>query len=175
MRFNKIFQRFLIPHSLTTLLYWIKYRCFISMRAEIEWTANLNIGVNTQISSFCKIKASDGPVCIGSNVSIGTGSFIASGEREIKIGDYCLISPNVTIVSVNYRHDRIDIPIVHQGKTSKGISIGDNVWIGAGATILDGTQIGNGVIITPNTVVSSHVPENAIVSGNPAKVIFMRR
>jgi serine O-acetyltransferase len=53
--------------------------------------------------------------------------------------------------------------------------IGNNVWIGAGACILDGATIGSGVIVTPNSVVSAKVADNAIVQGNPSKVIFLRR
>ena len=53
--------------------------------------------------------------------------------------------------------------------------VGDNVWIGSGCVILDGATIGSGAIITPNSVVSSKIPENAIAQGNPAKVIFTRR
>ena len=83
--------------------------------------------------------------------------------------------PNVCIIENNFHYDKLDVPIYQQEKTSKGIDIGDNVWIGSGCAILDGATIRSGAIITPNSVVSSKIPENAIAQGNPAKVIFTRR
>jgi acetyltransferase-like isoleucine patch superfamily enzyme len=63
-----------------------------------------------------------------------------------------------------------------QGTESKGpIRIGNNVWIGVGSVILDNAEIGDGVIVTPNSVVSGRIPANAIVQGNPAKTVFIRR
>jgi acetyltransferase-like isoleucine patch superfamily enzyme len=136
---------------------------------------HLTFGRNTQVSSFCKIKASDGPVAIGQEVSIGASCFISSDRMGVKIGDYCLIGPNVSIIGNNYNYDRLDIPICRQGTQSAGISIEDNVWIGAGTVVLDGASIGQGAIIAPNSVVSARIPENTIAQGNPAKVIFKRR
>ncbi len=175
MKLGKLIQRFLVPAPIITVIYFIKYRCLVSPKAEVELSPLLTIGKKTQISSFCKIKASDGPLAIGSDVSIGTCCFISADKMGVEIGDYCLISPNVTIIGNDYKYDRLDVPVCMQEKTSKGIKIGDNVWIGANATVLDGATIGNNVIVAPNSVVSRKVPDNAIIQGNPAKVIFTRR
>ena len=86
-----------------------------------------------------------------------------------------MIGSNSSIIGNNYHYDSLEIPICQQEKTSKGITIGNNVWLGSGCVVLDGTHIGNGVIITPNSVVTTNIPENAIAQGNPAKVIFTRR
>ena len=175
MKIKKIVQRFLVPRSLLSLYYFYKYRCMVSPRAEVEFSPLLTIGRRTQISSFCKIKATDGPINIGKNVSIATGAFISSHTSGLRIGDDCLIGPNVTIVAGNYRYDSLDTPIRLQGHTSTGIEIENNVLIGAGAVILDGARIREGVIIAPNSVVSGNTPENVIIQGNPAKVVFTRR
>lgn len=53
--------------------------------------------------------------------------------------------------------------------------IGRNVLVGAGACILDGAEIGGGVIIAPNSVVTGRIPANAIAKGDPARVVFQRR
>ncbi len=175
MKLKKIVQRFLVPSFVVTGIYASKFRCMVSPRAEVELSPLLKIGKGTQISSFTKIKASDGPLEIGAGVSIGTNCFISADQGGVRIGDYCLISPNVTIIGNNYKYDRLDVPICQQEKTSKGITIGDNVWIGAGVAILDGARIGAGAIIAPNSVVSGKIAENAIVQGNPAKTVFVRR
>ena len=95
--------------------------------------------------------------------------------RASRIGDDSLISPNVSIVGSNYRYDRLDIPMHQQGEIIKGVTIGKDVWIGVGCAILDGARIGDHAIIAPNAVVSGHVAEKTIASGNPAKPIFTRR
>ncbi|MDE7464023.1 MAG: sugar O-acetyltransferase, partial [Clostridiales bacterium] len=51
------------------------------------------------------------------------------------------------------------------------IKIGNNVWIGAHATILAGVTIGNGAVVAAGAVVTKDVPENAVVGGVPAKII----
>jgi len=175
MNIGKIIRRFLVPAPLVTLNYLLKYGCKISPKAEVELSPLLKIGKKSQISSFTKIKVSDGQLSIGKHTDIGTNCFISASQGGVTIGDYCLISPNVTIIGNNYKYNDLEKPICLQEKTSKGITIGDNVWLGAGVAILDGAKIGNGVIIAPNSVVSGTLADNVIVQGNPAKVVFTRR
>ncbi len=175
MKIIRLLKRFLIPGVFVSLVYFIKYRCIISPRAEVETSPYLVVGKKTMISSFCKIKTSHGPLTIGSNVSIGPGCFISSSKNGVGIGDHCLIGPNVTIIGNKYKYDRLDIPIYMQEETSEGIRIGENVWIGAGTVVIDGASIGDNVIIAPNSVVTKNIPNNAIAQGNPAKAIFIRR
>ena len=176
MRLSVALRRFAIPGVAHTLYHLLRNRAVVSPRAEAEWSRLLKIGRKAQISSFVKIKASEGPIRIGDRTDIGCGAFIAGHVHGIEIGDDCLISPNVSIIGVNYRYDRPDILIRDQGLASAGpIRIGNNVWIGAGAVILDHSDIGDGAIITPNAVVSGKIPAMAIASGNPAKVVFTRR
>jgi acetyltransferase-like isoleucine patch superfamily enzyme len=169
-------RRFLTPGFVVTLQALLKYGAKISPKAEVEVTANLRIGKKSVVSSFVKIKSKDGPLHIGNNVEIANFCVITSHSGGTYIGDDTLIGPNVSIIGNNYRYDRLDVPIRLQEKISpKGIRIANNVWIGAGCTILDGADIGPGCIVTPNSVVSSKLPENSIAQGNPAKVIFTRR
>jgi len=172
---GKLFRRFFIPANFITAYYYVKYRCFISPKAEVEFTRNLKIGSKAVVASFTKIKASDGILKIGSNVQISNGCEINTGQGGVSIGDDCMIGANVSIIGSNYRYDSLDTPIRLQGSFSKGIKIGNNVWIGSGARILDGSIIGNNSIITPNSVISAKIPENSIVRGNPARIIFTRR
>ena len=175
MRFSLFVRRFLIPTPLISLWYYLKFRCLISLRSEVELSPSMRIGRNTVIGAYAKIKGDRGPLIIGDNVTIAHGCHIGPGEAGLTIGDDSLLGPHVTIIGVNYAYDRLDVPIRLQPGKSKGIVIGNDVWIGSGVCILDGARIGNGVIVTPNSVVSSTIPDNAIVQGNPAKVIFRRR
>jgi acetyltransferase-like isoleucine patch superfamily enzyme len=175
MNVTSFVQRFLLPRWVISLYYFLKYRCKVSTRAEVELSPLLSIGRGSEVSSFTKIKASYGPLRIGARCSIGAGCFLSSHQGGLTIGDDCLISPNVTIIANNYNYQRLDVPIRQQGSQSRGVRIGNDVWIGSGACILDGAQVGSGVIVAPNSVVSGRIPDHAIVQGNPAKVIFTRR
>lgn len=171
----KLARRFLLPRFVISVIYALRFGAGVSPRAEVELSPLLSLGKGAKISAFTKIKASDGPMTIGARVSIGTGCFLQASTAGVIIADDSMISPNVSIVGSNYRYDRLDIPMQIQGETSKGITIGKDVWVGVGCSIMDGAAIGDHAIIAPNSVVSSRIPEKAIASGNPAKVIFTRR
>jgi len=175
MNLRKVIQRFLVPSLVVTLIYLWKYGCKISPRAEVELSKNLRIGAGTEIGSFTKIKATDGELKIGKNVNIGTGCFISADSGGVEIGDFSMISPNVCIVGNNYRYDKLNIPIMKQDKTSKGIVIGADVWIGVGCAILDGVTIGDHCIIAPNSVVTRSIRTGYVAQGSPAEPIFERR
>ncbi|MGR3276576.1 acyltransferase [Acaryochloris marina NIES-2412] len=175
MDLGKVIRRFLVPAPVITFYYLFKSGAKVSPKAEVELSQYLEIGDKSVVSSFTKIKASDGPLKIGSHVSISTSCFISSHTGGVEIGDHCLIGPNVSIVGNNYNYDQIEVPLEEQGIVSKGIKIGRNVWLGAGVSVLDGAVIGDNTIITPNSVVSSKIPSGTIASGIPAKVIFKRR
>ncbi|HYO14536.1 MAG TPA: DapH/DapD/GlmU-related protein [Thermoanaerobaculia bacterium] len=176
MNLGTLVRRFLTPGFVNTLRGYLKYGCLISPKAEVEITSHLTIGRKSVVSSFTKIKATDGPLKIGRHVEISNGCVLTSHTGGVEIGDDCLIGPNVSIIGNNYRYDRLDLPLRLQEKISpKGIRVGNNVWIGAGCVLLDGADIGSGTILTPNSVVSGKLPENSIAQGNPAKVIFTRR
>ena len=100
----------------------------------------------------------------GKNVFINH-SFTAMSIGGIELGDNVQIGPHVTIVTDN--HDLNNRYVLK----CKGIRIGANAWIGAGATIMPGVNVGKNAVIAGGAVVTKDVPANAIVGGNPAKVI----
>ena len=104
-----------------------------------------------------------------------SGEFCVFGVNErIQIGSDVMISQAVTIRDTDHRYDRIDIPMSQQGIVTAAVTIGDDVWIGHGATILKGVTIGKGAIVAAGAVVNKDVPDYAIVGGVPAKLIKMR-
>lgn len=80
---------------------------------------------------------------------------------KVKIGKNCTIFQNVTIGDGKFNLERnTSIP-----------EIGDNVTICANAVVIGGIRVGNNAVIGAGAVVLKDVPENAVVAGNPAKII----
>jgi acetyltransferase-like isoleucine patch superfamily enzyme len=174
MRATALIRRFFVPSFAVTILCWFRFRCFVSPRAEVELSPLLKIGKGTQIGSFTKLKAAEGPMEIGEHVVIGTGCCISSDKGGVEIGDYSMCGPNVSIVGNSYRYDRTDIPMALQEKNSEGIRIGRDVWIGAGATVLDGARIGEGAIVSAGSLLNGEVQPYTVVVGVPARPIAVR-
>jgi acetyltransferase-like isoleucine patch superfamily enzyme len=164
----KLIRRFMLPQFVVTIIYLLKFGAKISFRAEVELSSNIKMGKGVIVSSFTKIKASDGVLELGAGSGFATGCFIASGEKGIIAGENFLCGPNVSIVASNFVINRLNEGI----HTSRGIRIGNNVWVGANASILDGSEIGDNTVVYANSVVSGKHPPNVILRGCPATVIF---
>jgi len=109
---------------------------------------------------------------IADNVSINTGVTILA-QGGVSIGEYTMISPGVIIVSVYHDYSKLGQD-AWDGVITKPVSIGRDVWIAAGATILAGVTVGDGAIVAAGSVVTKDVPPYTIVAGVPAAVIKKR-
>jgi acetyltransferase-like isoleucine patch superfamily enzyme len=114
--------------------------------------SEINIGSFVSIGPFCFF-VSKSLISIGSNVSIGSGSHLMGG---------------------GHKFDDLDKPIIRQERTSQGIVVSDNVWIGSQVVVLDGVTLGEGCIVGAGAVVTKDVPAYSIAAGIPAKVIRSR-
>ena len=111
-------------------------------------------------------------VTVGNNSGIGEKCEL---NGPVHIGDNVMMGPEVVCYTRNHRHDRIDIPMGHQGYEEwKPITIGNDVWIGRRVMIMPGVRIGNGVIIGAGGVVTKDIPDNCIACGVPARVVKRR-
>lgn len=87
----------------------------------------------------------------------------------VNIGANAFIAPGVCIACAGHS---IDASQRGAGiSTSKPINIGDDVWIGANATICPGVTIGNGTVIGAGSVVTKDIPSGVVAAGNPCRVI----
>ncbi len=107
-------------------------------------------------------------IFIGNRVYININCTLLDGGK-ITLGDDVLIGPNVQILTVNHPTD----PQQRLTKTSyiKDVTIGNNVWIGAGAIILPGVTIGDGAVIGAASLVSKDVKSYCLYLGNPARMV----
>lgn len=108
----------------------------------------------------------------GKNIRVGRRVFINfdcvfMDRGGITLGDDVLIGPRVNLITINHLTD----PNNRRTTVCKPIVIEDNVWIGAGVTVLPGITIGKNSIIGAASVVTKNVPPNTIRVGSPAKAV----
>ncbi|RSD26650.1 maltose acetyltransferase domain-containing protein [Mesobacillus subterraneus] len=112
----------------------------------------------------------------GYNIHIGENFYanfdcVILDVCEVRIGKNCFMAPGVHIYTAT--HPLHPIERISGVEYGKPVTIGDNCWIGGRAVINPGVTIGNNVVVASGAVVTKDVPDNAIVGGNPAKIIKM--
>lgn len=156
---------------------------FISRGCVVKSPNLITIGAKTHIGCYTTLIVAEHPsskelkcgLTIGSNTYIGEYNNIRAAGGQITIGNHCLISQHITIVCTNHQFSlgsRID----QQSWSTENsfVTIGDDVWIGANSVILPGVTIEDGAIIAAGSVVTKSVPSNAVVAGNPARILKYR-
>jgi maltose O-acetyltransferase len=106
-------------------------------------------------------------VRIGFNTTINRGVQFYPGIQspsKIIIGNHCAIAPNVRFYAAGHDADSIDY-----SDTGGDIVVGDHVWIGADAIVLQGVCIGEGSVVGAGSLVTRDIPSNVIVAGSPAR------
>jgi len=151
----------------------ISYMSFIksSTFGKYNWVGVNNILMNSSIGDYTYLAGHSFilDTTIGKYCSIGTGVKIAVGTHPTSV----IVS---THPSVYCRPDFHCISYVDEEKFSykKEVTIGNDVWIGANAVLVNGITVADGAIIAANSVVNRHVGPYEIVGGIPAKVIRKR-
>jgi acetyltransferase-like isoleucine patch superfamily enzyme len=135
----------------------------------------IHLGKHTHILPYAFIKTMGGEIIFGEYCTLNPFCVIYGFSGRVEIGDAVRIATHTVIVPGNHNYEDPDKQIRLQGTESKGIKIGDDVWLGSGARILDGVTIGTGAVVTAGSVVTKSVPEFAVVGGVPAKVIKWRK
>ncbi len=127
------------------------------------------------ISRNCVIQGKTGPVSLGKRTDIGCNTIISS-VTGISIGSSVLIAGNCYIGGARYNIEKTGLPVMDQGIHSRGpVSVGDNSWLGANVTVLDGINIGKGCVVGAGAVVTKNLPDYSIAIGAPAKVVQTRK
>ena len=129
----------------------------------------IQFGASTAIDRFATVIVKHGKLSAGRNLYLGVGSVVVARE-SITIGENVLIAEQVTIRD----QDHAMTPTEGQGRvgfTSSPVVIGDNVWLGAKVTVIQGVTIGSNVVVGANSVVTHDLPDNCVAVGAPARVV----
>ncbi len=164
---------------------WLKLRwrgrlqtdglCFIGpgVTFEIGRGAVVRLGRWSWIGHGCKIRVHEGELEIGAKTVFGQECTI-SAFQHVAIGRECIVADRVMIIDFDHGMVEVERPIRDQGIYKRDVDIGHNCWIGYGACILRGVQVGDNAVIGTSSVVTTDVPSNAVIGGIPAKLIRMR-
>ncbi|MEM9774383.1 MAG: acyltransferase [Chloroflexota bacterium] len=169
----------------------------VENKVRLRFASNITLNHGVYLDQNTYLHACDNGISIGSNsivmhgavlhvynfrglpnshITIGEDSLIGEysvvrGQGGVSIGDRVFTSPFSQIIAVNHIFSNPNVPFVDQGITAEGITIEDDVWIGASAVITDGVTVGKGSVVAAGAVVTKDVPPHSVVAGVPARVI----
>jgi len=134
---------------------------------------DIKIGNNNNFYDQCKFHF--GPAsCFqsGDNIILSYNVLVAC-NLKISLGNNVMIGEYTSIRDTTHNY-KVKTPMMHTQDISKEIFIGNDVWIGRGCLICEGSYIEDGVVVAANSVVKGHLLRNGIYGGSPAKIIKFR-
>jgi acetyltransferase-like isoleucine patch superfamily enzyme len=150
----------------------IQEYCYIDAVSE----HGVNIGARSKIGAYTQIRCTNHfsklgkGVTMGSDSGIGQFSFIGAAGG-VTIGNHVIMGQYVSFHAQQHIFDNPDLPIAKQGTTAEGITIDDDVWVGAKVTFLDGAHVGSHSVVAAGSVVRGTFPPNSIIGGVPARIL----
>ncbi|MEM1318945.1 MAG: acyltransferase [Bacteroidota bacterium] len=154
------FQKFKCPQ-----LSMIGRYCGIHIFEKGKLHCQGRIIVDDHVMLFAK-----GELRIGKQFGINRYSRIIAHEK-IDIGNNVTIGQMVSILDHDHTYKMEEGQMQLEGYTTAPIRIGNNVWLGDKCTILKGVTIGDNVVVGANTLVHKDVPSNSVVGGVPFKIL----
>jgi len=131
--------------------------------------SNVEFKGKAVIEPYCRINGVPKITC-GDNFYMNANCHLMG---EITFGDNVMIGPQ-TIIWARDHGMELGTPMKEQKHITAPVKIGNDVWIAANVTILKGVTIEDGAVIGAGSVVTKDIPKNAIVVGNPARVVKYR-
>ena len=197
---NSLFYNMLIKRGFMLLRGFLKTgrKVFIGSNTKILNASNIRFGNSVTIENNCEIDGyASEKIILGHCVKIGAYSKLLSTSHFSKFGKGLKMGNNSAIGDFTHfgapggivigndvimgsyisfhseNHNFLDTSklIREQGVNSKGIVLGNNIWVGAKVTFLDGCQVGDNSVVAAGAVVNGIYPPNSIIGGVPAKVL----
>lgn len=180
---------------INTLLGWFVRRAgsvSVGSGSDIRWwglravrkSGRLAIGRESIVRCRIDFDSPKGEVHVGDRCYLGAGQLVC--HTSIMVGDDVIMSWGVTVVdhdshSLRWSERQSDVADWMNGVkrwdfvSVRPVRIGDKVWIGFGASILKGVNVGEGSVVGAKAVVTRDVPPYTVVAGNPARVVRQLR
>lgn len=197
---NSLFYNILIDRAFMLIRGYLKTgrKVFIGGNTKILNSSNIQFGKSVTIGSYCEIDGyASEKIILGDCIKIGSYSKLLSTSHFSKFGKGLKMGNNSAIGDFTHfgapggivigndvimgsyisfhseNHNFLDTSklIREQGVNSKGIVLGNNIWVGAKVTFLDGCQVGDNSVVAAGAVVNGVYPANSIIGGVPAKVL----
>ncbi len=143
-------------------------QCYVSPLAGFV-PRQVQVGDGSYIAGYTYVT---GDITMGANSTVNPYTAV---RGKVRIGHGVRIGSHASLLGFNHNCDDTTRPIYTQGVSEQGIVIGDDVWIGSSAIVLDGVTIGSHSIIAAGAVVTKDVADYAIMAGNPARALRDRR
>jgi len=142
---------------------------------DAKGTANrgIDVGRGVFLGRGTILSCKNGDITLGDQSNLGFHCEVFSGS-SVTIGKHALFAAQVYLVGGGHEFASRDAAVIDQPRTSYGIALGDNVWLGTGAKVLDGVRIGSHAVVGANAVVTADLPDGAIAAGVPARVLRLR-
>jgi acetyltransferase-like isoleucine patch superfamily enzyme len=135
--------------------------------------AGISIGDGVFIGRNTILSCKNGDIQIEPGANIGFNCELFSASR-VRVGRETLLAAYCYVIGGDHDFSDPSAPVLAQSRSSRGVSIGDGAWLGAGAKILDGVTIGDRAVIGAAAVVRDAVPAGAVAVGIPARVVSQR-
>ena len=145
----------------------------VVLDAKGEGNRGIQVGDGVFLGRGTILSCKDGNITLGDHVNIGFHSEVFSGS-EVTVGAHGLFAAYTYLVGGGHAFDQAGVPVVRQPRTSRGITLGENVWLGAGVKVMDGVHLGRDVVVGAGAVVTTDLPDGAVAVGVPARVVRER-
>ena len=141
-------------------------------RFEVARRADVRFGDGCVLDHGFTLE-SRGRIRVGNRTVFGHHCTVAADEG-VEIGNDCLIAEMVSVRDHDHAFSSTEVSIIDQGRTTAPVRIGDNVWVGAKATITKGVSIGANTVVGAHAVVTGDLPAGCVAVGIPARVVRRR-
>jgi acetyltransferase-like isoleucine patch superfamily enzyme len=145
--------------------------CLLDAKGTSNTGISIGDGVFIGRNTILSCKNGDILVERGANIGFNCELFSAS---QVRVGRETLLAAYCYVIGGDHDFSDPSVPVLVQSRRSAGVSIGDGVWLGAGAKVLDGVTIGDRAVIGAAAVVRDAVPAGAVAVGIPARIVSER-
>jgi acetyltransferase-like isoleucine patch superfamily enzyme len=145
--------------------------CLLDAKGEAN--RGITIGAGTFIGRNTILSCKNGDIELGEGANLGFNCEVFSASH-VTIGRNALFAAYCYVIGGDHTYDELARAIAEQPRRSEGVRVGEGVWMGAGAKVMDGVTIGEHAIIGAGAVVKMDVPDRGVAVGRPAKIVGSR-